>query len=151
MNCYGFISYFFTSTRCFVIPGCWEQSGNPNECDKSECLADKRPPKAMNHTKFCCCSENKCNENYIDAYVPVDDSSSTEAELPSTESPNLIIYVAIAVVFGILVIGLASVTYWCWRLKPKKSDVETGQHPMPPPAEYSLEKLKLFSVIGEFP
>lgn len=77
------------------------------------------------------------------------DDLSSETEPPSTESPNFIIYIVIAAIFGILVIGLASVTYWCWRLKPKKSDVEAGHHPMPSPAEYSLEKLKLLSVIGK--
>ncbi|KAJ8924460.1 hypothetical protein NQ315_007257 [Exocentrus adspersus] len=132
-----------------MAQGCWEQSGKPNECDRAECVADKKPPKAMNHTKFCCCSKDGCNVNFTDAYVPGDDSPPLETEPSSPDSPNLIIYVAIVVIFGVLVIGLASVSYWCWRLKPKKNDVETGQHPLPPPADYSLEKLKLLNVIGQ--
>ncbi|KAJ8963091.1 hypothetical protein NQ318_018555 [Aromia moschata] len=129
--------------------GCWELSGKPNECDRSECLADKKPPKVMNNTKFCCCSENKCNLNFTDVYVPEEEPLPSDKETPQKDAPNLIVYIVIAVVFSVLVIGLASVSYWCWRLKPKKSDVENSPHPLPPPAEYSLDKLKLLSIIGQ--
>lgn len=137
--------------------GCWDVSGKPNECDRSECLADKKPPKALNNTKFCCCSESKCNTNFTDAYVPVEDDeettlSPTQYGLTSQDSFILKIWFSVSI-FAAFVLIVSFVFYYCWQCKPnKKNDVETGNslhhHQIQTPAEYSLDKLKLLNVIG---
>lgn len=53
------------------IVGCWEISGKPQDCERSQCVSDTKPSKAMNNTKFCCCSGDYCNGNFT--YVPVAD------------------------------------------------------------------------------
>lgn len=103
----------------------------------------------MNHTKFCCCATSKCNLNFTDAYIPEDEVPTTE-EPPNTNSLNPIFYVIIGVVFIIFVILLMIVFYLFWRVKPNKNDVESVQHHLSPPEEYSLDKLKLFNIIGKF-
>lgn len=50
--------------------GCWESSGK-QDCERNQCVSDKKPPKAMNNTKFCCCSGDFCNVNVSNIYVPV--------------------------------------------------------------------------------
>lgn len=103
----------------------------------------------MNNTKFCCCASSKCNLNFTDAYVPEDDVTTTE-EPPSISSLNPIIYVVIGVVFLIFITVLMTISYLFWRMKPKKSDAENVQHHLSPPEDYSLDKLKLFNVIGKY-
>lgn len=127
--------------------GCWEASGKPHECERSHCIDDKKPPKAMNSTKFCCCNHDKCNLNFSDAYVPADVPPTDNIPLEDPLFP--LIYIVLGVVFLVSVLFLAAMTYLCWRMKPKKSDVESCQQPMPPPAEYSLEKLKMLNLIGQ--
>lgn len=102
----------------------------------------------MNLTKFCCCATSRCNLNLTDAYIPEDDVPTTE-EPPTTISLNPIIYIVIGVVFIIFVILLTTVFYLFWRVKPNKSDLESVQHHLSPPEEYSLDKLKLFNMIGK--
>lgn len=128
--------------------GCWAQSGKPNECDKSECLADKHPPRAKNNTRFCCCSENLCNTNFSDAYVPSEDTSQTIVEPPKKDKMSLLIWTALGVIFVIFLIMVGGGVYYFWKRKPKKNDVESNQ-PLPPPPDYSLDKLKLINIIGQ--
>lgn len=100
----------------------------------------------MNSTKFCCCNHDKCNLNFSDAYVPADVPPTDNIPLEDPLFP--LIYIVLGVVFLVSILFLAAMTYLCWRMKPKKSDVESCQQPMPPPAEYSLEKLKMLNLIG---
>nr|CAI5849830.1 unnamed protein product [Callosobruchus analis] len=143
-------------SREILGQGCWEQSGKPNECDRSECLSDKKPPKAMNHTKFCCCSQSRCNVNFTDAYVPGDDLVPV-LDISSYQHDSLdqqpMIYVLVAVLFSTFVTAMAAALYVCWRMRPPKKggDAEAGggHQQLPPPEDYSLDRLKLLDVIGQ--
>nr|CAH7718066.1 unnamed protein product [Callosobruchus chinensis] len=110
-------------SREILGQGCWEQSGKPNECDRSECLSDKKPPKAMNHTKFCCCSQSRCNVNFTDAYVPGDDLVPV-LDISSYQHDSLdqqpMMYVLVAVLFSTFVTAMAAALYVCWRMRPPK-------------------------------
>lgn len=103
----------------------------------------------MNHTKFCCCATSKCNLNFTDNYVPEHDVPTTE-ETPANSNLNPIIYIVIGVIFVIFITVLMTMSYLFWRMKPKKGDVESAQHHLSPPEEYSLDKLKLFNIIGMY-
>lgn len=127
--------------------GCWEISGKPNECERSACIADKKPPKALNNTKFCCCNQSKCNLNFSDAYVPAEET--TQEGVPMKEPLGPLIYIAIGVIFFVFLILLASISYMCWRLKPRKQDIENCPQPLPPLTDYSLDKLKMLNMIGQ--
>ncbi|KAG5894784.1 hypothetical protein JTB14_005220 [Gonioctena quinquepunctata] len=128
--------------------GCWGISGKPNDCDRSECIADRKPPKAMNSTKFCCCNQSRCNANFTDAYVPVEEPPVTK-DPPPIEHLNPMVYMVTVGVFLTLVMVMALVSYYFWRLRPKRRDVESCQQPLPPPADYSLEKLNMLNIIGQ--
>ncbi|XP_060516578.1 activin receptor type-2A isoform X2 [Cylas formicarius] len=128
--------------------GCWVQSGQPNDCDKSECLADRRPPRAINNTKFCCCSKDMCNINFTDTYVPVEEPPSSDSESTKKENVNPLIYTALGMFFFIVILITGTMSYYFWKRRPKKSDIENNQ-PLPPPPDYSLDKLKLLNVIGQ--
>ncbi|XP_066262188.1 activin receptor type-2A [Euwallacea similis] len=131
--------------------GCWAQSGDPNECDKSACLADKPPPPAKNNTKFCCCSQNNCNRNFTDVYVPSNSSLETTTLSPNKDhSLSLIIWTALGVIFIMFVLMISVGAYYFWKKTPKKSDAESGHHhPPAPPPDYSLDKLKIINIIGQ--
>ncbi|KAJ3637925.1 hypothetical protein MTP99_001344 [Tenebrio molitor] len=130
--------------------GCWDTSGKPNECDRPQCLAENKPPKAMNNTKFCCCSEDMCNVNFTDAYVPAEDFPPSTTELAPKKSVKSFIWIGAVVSFIIITIIALPTSYYLWKKKPKKSDVEScQQHPVPSSADYSLDKLKLLNVIGQ--
>ncbi|ENN78233.1 hypothetical protein YQE_05384, partial [Dendroctonus ponderosae] len=128
--------------------GCWAHPGK-NECFRSACLTDNPPPPARNNTKFCCCSENMCNLNFTDAYVPSEGplQNSTKS-FDDDPSLPLVIWTAIGIGFLAFVAIMIVVIYLFWRRVPQKSDLEYG-HPMIPPPDYSLEKLKLIDIIGQ--
>ncbi|XP_050306503.1 activin receptor type-2B [Anthonomus grandis grandis] len=130
--------------------GCWDLSGEPSECDKSACLSDKPPLQALNNTKFCCCSKDKCNVDFSDIYVPTPVPPTTSTE-PSKKEPSISIFIwtALAVVFTFIVLTVSVTVYYFWKRKPKKSDLETGHHTVESPTDYSLDKLKLVNIIGQ--
>lgn len=134
-----------------IFLGCWGTSGTPNECDKAECLADRKPPKAKNNTKFCCCAEDFCNANFMDAYVPADDIPFVTTEITPKKNVNSLCWIITAVLLFIVLMMVAlGASFYIWKKKPKKHDVEVGhQHTLPPPADYSLDKLKLLNMIGK--
>lgn len=136
-------------TNILIFLDCWETSGKSHDCERAQCVSDKKPPPAKNTTKFCCCAGNLCNMNFTDAYVPVEESTSS----PTTETLNkttlspLIWIMSIALFLALMVCSGIIIYFW-WRMKPKKDDIEMGQHSMPPPPDYSLDKLKLINIIG---
>lgn len=65
----------------FAFSGCWEVSGK-QDCHQNACVANKKPPKALNNTKFCCCNGDLCNMNVSDVYV------ASQADDPCIESPG---------------------------------------------------------------
>lgn len=135
---------------CILI-GCWDISGKPHDCERAQCVSDKKPPPAKSNTKFCCCAGNLCNMNFTDVYVPVEETtplSTTETVNKTTISP--LIWIMSAAFFIALMVFSGITAYFFWRMKPKKDDIELGQHAVPPPPEYSLDKLKLINLIGKF-
>jgi bone morphogenetic protein receptor type-2 len=52
------------------------------DCHQNACVANKKPPKALNNTKFCCCNSDLCNMNVSDVYV------ASQADDPNIESPG---------------------------------------------------------------
>ncbi|XP_017777239.1 PREDICTED: activin receptor type-2A [Nicrophorus vespilloides] len=132
--------------RTIVIfgQGCWV-SGNAQDCERQDCLSDKKPSGTWNNTKFCCCTGDMCNLNFTDIYVPVEETSSpatTEALPKSTINPFIIIGCIVAIIMCAMLLIL-------FNIKPKKTDIEMGQPPLPPPPDYSLNKLKLINIIGQ--
>ncbi|KAK5648861.1 hypothetical protein RI129_003753 [Pyrocoelia pectoralis] len=150
-HCYSFWKEDANGTVNVMGQGCWETSGKAQDCDRSQCISDKKPPKAMNMTKFCCCAGDMCNRNFTDVYVPQEETSSpptiiTEGAPKVNMSPLL--WTAFGIFFVLLMVGVGALMYYCWRMKPNKNNIETGQAPLPPPEEYSIDKLKLCSMIG---
>ncbi|XP_075219077.1 kinase protein wishful thinking isoform X2 [Lycorma delicatula] len=56
-----------TTEIVIIAQGCWESSGK-EDCNSPVCVANRRPSKAMNDTKFCCCSGDLCNYNVSVGY-----------------------------------------------------------------------------------
>lgn len=138
------------TTLFFNFTGCWDTSGKTNSCERSQCISDSKPLKAKNDTKFCCCTGDMCNFNFTDAYIP----NATVEEPPTLEAKTLpkheiipFILVASGVVFITFVIFL--LLFIKSQIKSNKNDAEMGQHAIPPPQDYSLDKLKLCNVIGK--
>lgn len=90
-----------------------------------------------------------CNFNFTDAHIPL---ATEESPVPTTEAlPDYNLNLYVWLVSGILFVLFAAffLFFITWRLKPKKNDVENGQHSIQSPADYSLDKLKLCSLIGK--
>lgn len=89
-----------------------------------------------------------CNSNFT--YLPCNDTyesptNSTEILLYYPLNPQ--IWILSGFLFILLISGL--VGYIMWQVKPSKNDAESASHPIPPPPDYSLDKLKLCSIIGK--
>lgn len=153
-----------TTTIVMMGQGCWETSGKPDNCERSECVNDRKPTGDVNATKFCCCSGDMCNANVTNAYGP----NYVEEIIPQNDSVVPCPVSNKNVPYYIFFIGLAASVPFCMLLivctcwfhkKKKKTDVELGTHDndgnaITPgillPAHYNLEKLKLTDiVIGE--
>nr|CAD7569356.1 unnamed protein product [Timema californicum] len=138
--------------------GCWEVSGN-QACEKSQCIADKKPSKVLNNTKFCCCAGDLCNTNVTDMYVPMDEQVVPPAtEFLESHNEWSILYVALActLVPGFLFV-VAIVTYWSYhnggfgKEKPSPDTVhlmENGGGGLLL-GSYTLEHLKLSVIVGK--
>lgn len=91
-----------------------------------------------------------CNSNFTDTYIApndVEDSSTNTTEI----LPYRPLTPQIWILSGFLFIVLMSVLigYITWQTKPTKCDIESCPHSIPPPPDYSLDKLKLCNVIGK--
>lgn len=91
-----------------------------------------------------------CNANFIDAYVPREETTITASEsaLKDSFSPIKWLFVLIFFVFLIIIVALLACLWW--RMKPKKSDVEMGPHPVAQSPDFSLDKLRMLSIIGTY-
>lgn len=140
--------------------GCWESSGK-QDCERNQCVSDKKPPKAMNNTKFCCCSGDFCNVNISNIYVPVVE----EGPLPpmtghlDQQSYDRQIFVWSVGVCSLLFVFIAAVlVYHVWQARRASLDNAKGPpHPdqvylMTPGFStglYSVDHLKLCSIVGQ--
>ncbi|XP_018324359.1 bone morphogenetic protein receptor type-2 isoform X2 [Agrilus planipennis] len=150
--CYAYWEEDMTGNVADLSQGCWKSSGRPADCERNECLSDKRPPKGKNNTKFCCCSGDLCNANFTSIAVPEEERILTSTP-PIEDVPKLslspLIWVVSGVSFVFFMICSGTLAFFCWHMKPKKNDIEVGQPPMPTPEEFNLEKLKLCGIIGQ--
>lgn len=129
--------------------GCWDVSGEPNECDKAACTANYKPSKMMNNTKFCCCSTNMCNENFTDIYQPGEEPLlQKHLTKQSHDMTWLWLLVSFVCCFIFLLLWISCWLFAPWKSSKKFEDVESTQ-PLPPSTDYSLDKLKLLNVIGQ--
>ena len=80
------------SSILLVFSGCWEMSGKA-DCHQSSCVANKKPSKALNNAKFCCCNTDLCNMNVSVEYV------ASQGDDPLIEPP-----------------GKNHVCRWCWEM-----------------------------------
>lgn len=151
-HCYSFWKEDANGTINIMGQGCWESSGKPQDCGQSQCISDKKPPKAMNNTKFCCCAGDMCNSNFTDGYIPQEEPPSSPTLIPENQpkiTMSPLLWTVFGVSFVILMLGVGITTCFCWRMKPDKNNVEMGPTPLPPSEEYSIEKLKLCSMKGQ--
>lgn len=130
--------------------GCWESSGKPDDCEQNLCISNKKPPKAMNNTKFCCCFSDMCNTNFTDGYVATEESSTVSAiEVLPKNVISPVVWVVSGILFVAFTLFCGVSAYFFWHMKKlKKADIELGQHVIMPPTDYSLDKLKLCNLIG---
>ncbi|XP_063237447.1 bone morphogenetic protein receptor type-2 [Bacillus rossius redtenbacheri] len=145
------------STVIIMGQGCWESSGK-QDCERPQCVADKKPPKALNNTKFCCCASDLCNLNVSDIYVPPADTRSlltaTQQYLDQV-SELRVLYIALSCTLGPgFVVLVALALYWLRHNythgKGKHSPdtmhlMEGGLHL----GGYTLEHLKLSAIVGQ--
>lgn len=86
----------------------------------------------------------------MDVYVPSNKSTETSTPVPKSDhSFSIILWTALGVIFIAMVL-LLSVALYFWKKPLKKGDLEDGHHhPLPPPPDYSLDKLKLINIVGK--
>lgn len=88
--------------------------------------------------------------NFTDVYVPLEETtplSTTETANKTSISP--LIWFTSGACFIALMICFVISLYILYKMKPKKGDIEMGQHAIPPPLDYNLDKLKLINIIGK--
>lgn len=63
--------------------GCWESSGK-EDCGSEACIPSQKQTKALNNTKFCCCTEDLCNMNHTELPYQTDYEESKDGSTNST-------------------------------------------------------------------
>lgn len=145
--CYVVWKESVNESRVIIAQDCWDEPGE--QCDQQKCVANKKPSKALNNTKFCCCSTNMCNENFTTHYLPEEDVVPPTVEVLAKTNFNIILWLGLSVcICLVFLIVLLFCVYEKWKLPLKLEDVESAE-PLPPPTDYSLDKLKLLNVIGQ--
>lgn len=89
-----------------------------------------------------------CNANFSDAYVAKEETAISASESVQKDNFRPIVWILVAVLFVVLMISIALIVCFWWRMKPKKSDVETGPHPVTQSPDFSLDKLRMLTIIG---
>ncbi|XP_069692532.1 activin receptor type-2A [Periplaneta americana] len=144
------------SSVAFLGQGCWEVSGK-QDCHQSECVANKKPPKALNNTKFCCCNEDLCNMNVSDAYVEAAAPATESLEQPPADTlawliSGLCAGLALVVVVAVLLVYRAchGGAMGVCKLAPDAVHLmENGGPAGLHSGSYALEHLKLASIVGQ--
>ncbi|XP_065169109.1 LOW QUALITY PROTEIN: activin receptor type-2A [Atheta coriaria] len=144
-HCYTFWTEDAINGTIHILgQGCWVSSGDSHDC-QSQCIADKKPTKAMNNTMFCCCRGNMCNNNF--SYVPAKEIPSPS---PPTEAlPRHSVTLYFWGFVSLAALSIILVTLILWRLRPVKSDIEMGDTQISPPPQFNLNKLNLIKTIGQ--
>ncbi|XP_054927213.1 uncharacterized protein wit isoform X1 [Dermacentor andersoni] len=142
------------TTLIILTQGCWGTSGEV-DCKSSNCISTKKPSKALNNTKFCCCLGDFCNLNVTDGYIPTDDDS-TEAYLPEQYRAEPGGQTVAIVIVGCLLLlaTMVSLVVLYWRcVSPKPKPGLDSAHLMEAPQLQSpmldLDSLKIQETIGK--
>ncbi|KAK8763268.1 hypothetical protein V5799_034122 [Amblyomma americanum] len=137
-----------------LTQGCWGTSGEV-DCKSSSCVSTKKPSKALNNTKFCCCLGDFCNVNVTDGYVPTDDDS-TEAYLPEqyrAEQGSQTVLAVVVVCLLLFAFTVGVVWIYLRRMSPKPKPGLDSAHLMDAPQLQSplldLDSLKIQETIGK--
>lgn len=137
-----------------MFVGCWEISGKPQDCERTLCVSDTKPSKAINNTRFCCCSGDYCNVNFTDIYVPVPEDtppSPATQYLEQTQKDSTMIILTI--VACVLTLAFVTIVYILKKRKFSNKENPDQAHLMPSPGYtvgmYSVDHLKLESLIGQ--
>lgn len=69
--------------ECVHCAGCWESSGK-EDCGSEACIPSQKQTKALNNTKFCCCTEDLCNMNHTELPYQTDYEESKDGSTNST-------------------------------------------------------------------
>ncbi|RWS08423.1 bone morphogenetic protein receptor type-2-like protein, partial [Dinothrombium tinctorium] len=93
-----------------LAQGCWDASSD-EDCLSEKCVSNKKPAKALNNTKFCCCSGYMCNVNVTDGYNSSIDTQTESVELVDTKYSSKFIAVNVfaALIFLLLLIMIIAV------------------------------------------
>uniref|UniRef100_A0A224YKQ4 Serine/threonine-protein kinase receptor n=1 Tax=Rhipicephalus zambeziensis TaxID=60191 RepID=A0A224YKQ4_9ACAR len=142
------------TTQIILTQGCWGSSGEV-DCKSSDCVSTKKPSKALNNTKFCCCLGDFCNVNVTDGYIPTDDDS-TEIYPPEQYRAEPGGQTVVLVIVGCLLllattVGLV-VFYWrCVSPKPKTGldSAHLVEAPQLQSPMLDLDSLKIQETIGK--
>lgn len=143
------------TTLLILTQGCWGTSGE-EDCKSSSCVSTKKPSKALNNTKFCCCLGDFCNINVTDGYIPTGDEG-TEAYLPEQfpgekGGQTLVLVVVLCLLVAAFAIGMVML-YWR-ALPPKRKPGLDSAHLMEAPPQASspaldMDSLKIQETIGK--
>lgn len=147
--------------RVILAQGCWESSGK-EDCEADTCVAERKPPKALNNTKFCCCSGDLCNSNVtqIDEEWIEEPNFDLKLTHPSPPTSNLsrreTIVVLAACLMSLLgvVVALAGLyRRWSGSCTPRKPLMSDSVHLMEGGNRgnngHQIEQLKLTALIGQ--
>ncbi|XP_068084117.1 bone morphogenetic protein receptor type-2 [Anabrus simplex] len=145
--------------------GCWESSGR-HGCERPDCVADRKPSKARNTTRFCCCSGDLCNVNVTDMYVAPATFDGTQIPTPSTDfleqvarserQTIIIVSSCVVTVVGIaLLVAVALYRLWCVGSGALGKPGSDAVHLMENGglsgglASFAVENLKLGGIVGQ--
>ncbi|XP_049955024.1 bone morphogenetic protein receptor type-2 isoform X2 [Schistocerca serialis cubense] len=145
----------------FIKQGCWEVSGK-SDCIQTKCIADK-PSAARNNSRFCCCSGNLCNVNFIDDYVmPTEDITTALSRATSLMEPaddgyrTILIALVCGLVLVLISVGVGVIVLWKIHEASIYKQTADAVHLMDNGSPgnyqsdtYALEHLKISTIVGQ--
>lgn len=142
-----------------LIKGCWTSSGD-DSCGRTECVASAGPTKAMNTSKFCCCTGNMCNLNISDGYIPPTGVAPNHPnpvmllpdprfqEIKSTSAHTAIALASVMVLAFVGLVAFIVYRFFCNNYKLSSDSLHLMEHGPPPSPSFDLNSLKLMENVG---
>lgn len=102
--------------------GCWRDSTEKSSCDKCTRVTEKLPG-----TRFCCCTKNYCNADFLSlkeepVTIKAESTMDTTSRSQNATTSNTVAAAILALVF-ILVVALLLRQRYCNKLQIDKEDV----------------------------
>ncbi|XP_064470619.1 uncharacterized protein LOC135385313 isoform X2 [Ornithodoros turicata] len=138
------------TTISILTQGCWGASGEA-DCKSDACISTKKPSKALNNTRFCCCSGNFCNVNVTDGYIPEEEDTTIAYLQRFTEEEDYKTIIICSVLGVLAVFGFGvcmAYRYFVPREKHGADSVHLMEAPQPPSPAFDPECLKIQETIG---